>query len=145
MPVRSSTAVWKGDLAKGSGTMRLASGAYEGVYTRGSRFDNEPGTNPEELIGAAHAGCFSMFLSSILSKDGYTVNRIETTARVHLDEGPKISLIELETQADVAGIDERTFEKYARRAEKDCPVSRALSATKMELTAKLMQPEMHMA
>ncbi len=145
MPVRSSTAVWKGDLAKGNGTMRLASGAYEGSYSYGSRFENEPGTNPEELIGAAHAGCFSMYLANILSKDGYTVNRIDTTVRVHLDAGPKIDLIEIETKGDVTGVDERAFERYARKAEKECPVSRALSSVKMELTAKLMQPEMHMA
>ncbi len=138
MPIRSSTAVWKGNLAKGSGTMRLASGAYEGTFTDGSRFREEKGTNPEELIAAAHAGCFSMFLSAILSKDGYVVNAIDTTSRVHLDDGPKISLIELETQADVAGIDDQTFQKYAEQAEHGCPVSVALAAVPMQLVAKLV-------
>lgn len=138
MPVRSSSAVWNGDLVHGIGTMRLASGAYEGKFTRGSRFEEEKGTNPEELIAAAHAGCFSMFLSAILSKDGYTVNRIETTASVHLGDGPKITLIELDTHASVSGIDDADFQKYAERAKQGCPVSQALAAVEMHLSAKLL-------
>ena len=138
MPIRSSTAVWKGNLAQGSGTMRLASGAYEGAFTDGSRFREEKGSNPEELVSAAHAGCFSMFLSAILSKDGYIVNSINTTSRVHLDGSPKITLIELETQADVDGIDNSTFQKYAEQAEHGCPVSVALAAVPMQLVAKLV-------
>lgn len=139
MPVRTSSAVWTGNLARGSGVMRLGSGAYEGKYTRGSRFDEDPGTNPEELIAAAHAGCFSMFLSAILSKDGYTVNRIETHASVHLGDGPKITLIELDTLADVDGIDETAFQKYAEQAKQGCPVSMALAAVEMKLTAGLVK------
>lgn len=119
--------------------MRLASGAYDGEYTFASRFENARGTNPEELIGAAHAGCFSMFLSSLLSKDGYTVKSISTTARVHLGDGPKINLIELETEGDVSGIDEPTFRKYAETAKQGCPVSQALAAVEMHLSAKLVQ------
>jgi len=138
MPIRSSTAIWKGNLAQGSGTMRLASGAYEGTYTDGSRFREDKGTNPEELISAAHAGCFSMFLSAIISKDGYIVNRIDTTSRVHLDGSPKITLIELETQADIDGIDDQTFQKYAEQAEHGCPISVALAAVPMHLVAKLV-------
>lgn len=138
MPIRSSTAVWKGNVVKGSGSIRLGSGSFEGVFTRGSRFDNDKGTNPEELIAAAHAGCFSMALSSMISKDGFTVNHIETTARVHLDNGPLISLIELETQADVPGLDDQAFQKYAEQSEHGCPVSVALSAVPMQLTAKLV-------
>ena len=138
MPIRSSTAVWKGNLVQGSGTMRLASGAYEGTYTDGSRFREDKGSNPEELIAAAHAGCFSMFLSAIISKDGYIVNRIDTTSRVHLDGSPKITLIELETQADIDGIDDQTFQKYAEQAEHGCPISVALAAVPMHLVAKLV-------
>jgi lipoyl-dependent peroxiredoxin len=139
MPVRSSSAVWNGNLAQGSGHMHLASGAYDGEYTFASRFENARGTNPEELIGAAHAGCFSMFLSSILSKDGFTVKRISTTARVHLGDGPKIDLIELETEGEVTGIDEQTFRKYAETAKQGCPVSQALAAVEMHLSAKLVK------
>lgn len=138
MAIRSSTAVWKGNLVKGSGSMRLGSGAFEGEFTRASRFEEAHGTNPEELIGAAHAGCFSMFLSAILSKDGYTVNRIETSAKVHLGDGPKITLIELDTLGDVSGIDLETFQKYAEQAKQGCPVSQALAAVEMHLAARLV-------
>jgi lipoyl-dependent peroxiredoxin len=137
MAIRESSAVWKGNLVEGKGTMRLGSGAYEGEYTRASRFEDGPGTNPEELIGAAHAGCFSMFLSAILSKDGHVPTRISTTAKVHLGDGPKITLIELSTVGEVPGVDEKTFIKYAEEAKKGCPVSQALAAVDMKLTARL--------
>jgi len=137
MAIRASSAVWKGDLVKGKGTMRLGSGAYEGEYTRASRFEDGPGTNPEELIGAAHAGCFSMFLSAILSKAGHVPVRIETEAKVHLGDGPKITLIELSTVGEVPGIDLETFIKFAEEAKKGCPVSQALSAVPMTLKAAL--------
>lgn len=137
MAIRESSAVWTGNLVDGKGTMRLGSGAYEGEYTRASRFEDGPGTNPEELIGAAHAGCFSMFLSAILSKDGHTPTRINTTAKVHLGDGPKITLIELSTVGLVPGLDEKTFQKYAEQAKTGCPVSQALSAVDMKLTARL--------
>jgi len=96
-----------------------------------------PGTNPEELIGAAHAGCFSMFLSAILSKAGQVPVRIETEAKVHLGDGPKITLIELSTVGEVPGIDLETFIKFAEEAKKGCPVSQALSAVPMTLNAAL--------
>ena len=99
MITRVSSAAWQGTLKEGSGTMKLGSGAYEGPYTFASRFETGPGTNPEELIGAAHAGCFSMFLSALLTGAGFTPTRIATTATVHLGAGPTITLIELETQA----------------------------------------------
>jgi len=117
--------------------MRLGSGAYEGEFSRVSRFEDGPGTNPEELIGAAHAGCFSMFLAAILSKDGHEPTSINTTARVHLGAGPKITLIELSTVGVVPGIDEETFISYAEQAKKGCPVSQALAAVEMSLVARL--------
>lgn len=141
MATRESSAIWKGNLKEGEGSMRLGSGAYEGVYTYASRFEDGAGTNPEELIGAAHAGCFSMYLSLILSKAGHIPTRIATTAKVHLDEGPKITLIELSTVGEVPGIDEKTFEAFAEQAKKGCPVSQALAAVDMSLMARLAQKE----
>jgi osmotically inducible protein OsmC len=137
MAIRESSAIWEGNLTEGNGSMRLGSGAYEGAFSRASRFEDGPGTNPEELIGAAHAGCFSMYLSLILSKAGHVPMRIDTTAKVHLGEGPKITLIELSTVGDVPGIDEKTFMEFAEQARKGCPVSQALSAVDMSLKAKL--------
>jgi osmotically inducible protein OsmC len=137
MPVRESTAIWNGSLTEGKGSMRLASGAYEGEFTRASRFEEANGTNPEELIGAAIAGCFSMFLSAILSKDEHVPVRISTSAKVHLGAGPKITLIELSTVGEVPGIDEATFIDYAEKAKQGCPVSQALAAVDKTLTAKL--------
>lgn len=137
MPVRKAQAVWKGTLREGSGTMKLPNGAYEGPFTYASRFEEGKGTNPEELIGAAHAGCFSMFLSALLSKDGFTPNRIDTTATVHLEAGPTIAKIELNTVADVPGIDEAGLKRYAAEAKANCPVSKALSAVDIELNATL--------
>lgn len=137
MAIRESSAIWKGNLVDGAGTMRLGSGAYEGAYTRASRFEEGPGTNPEELIGAAHAGCFSMFLSALLSKAGHTPTRISTTAKVHIEAGPKITLIELSTVGEVPGIDEAAFVEFAEQAKKGCPVSQALAAVETKLTAKL--------
>ena len=93
MPVRKADAVWTGTLKDGAGVMKLGSGAYDGPFSYASRFEEGPGTNPEELIGAAHAGCFSMFLSALLSKDGFTPTRIDTTAKVHLEAGPTIAKI----------------------------------------------------
>jgi len=137
MAIRDSSAVWKGNLVEGKGSMRLGSGAYKGEFSRASRFEDGPGTNPEELIGAAHAGCFSMFLAAILSKDGHEPTSINTTARVHLGAGPKITLIELSTVGVVPGIDEETFISYAEQAKKGCPVSQALAAVEMSLVARL--------
>lgn len=137
MTIRESSAVWHGNLVDGKGTMRLASGAYEGVYTRASRFEEGPGTNPEELIGAAHAGCFSMYLSAILSKAGHVPTSIATSVKVHLGDGPKITLLELTTEGKVPGIDEKTFVEFAEQAKRECPVSQALSAVEMKLSAKL--------
>ena len=143
MPIRTSEAKWEGNLIKGKGKMKLGSGAFEGSYSFGSRFENAPGTNPEELIGAAHAGCFSMALSMILDKAGYKVEQIHTVAKVHIDkvgEGFKITTIELETEGKVSGIDERTFGEKAEAAKKGCPVSMALTGVDIRLRTRLVKP-----
>lgn len=137
MAVRSSSAEWKGTLKDGAGTMKLGSGAWEGPFTFSSRFESGKGTNPEELIGAANAGCFSMFLSALLTDAGFKPTRIQTTAVVHLEDGPTITLIELSTEAVVPGLKEADFLAHAEKAKKDCPISKALSGPKITLKAKL--------
>jgi osmotically inducible protein OsmC len=137
MSVSLSTAVWKGNLTEGNGTMKLGKGGYEGPFTKASRFDDGEGTNPEELIGAAHAGCYSMFLSAILSKSGFPPAEIRTSAKVHLGAGPTITLIELDTEAVVPNCDDATFQQHAEQAKAGCPVSKALSAVPMQLKATL--------
>jgi osmotically inducible protein OsmC len=139
MAVRMSSAEWKGTLKDGAGTMKLGSGAYEGPYTFASRFESGKGTNPEELLGAAHAGCFSMFLSSLLSGAGFKPTHIATTATVHLDAGPTITLIELQTRAEVPGLTEADLQKHAEAAKKGCPVSKALTGPEIRLQAILMK------
>ncbi|MCK6627103.1 MAG: OsmC family protein [Anaerolineae bacterium] len=141
MAVRSAEAVWEGNLQQGRGTFKVGSGAFEGAYTFKTRFEEEPGTNPEELIGAAHAGCFSMYLSAVLSGAGHTVKRVHTTAKVHLgrvDNAPTITKIELNTEAEVPGLDETSFMEHAEASKKGCPVSKALAATEIVLNAKLI-------
>jgi lipoyl-dependent peroxiredoxin len=140
MPARTATARWDGGLQGGNGTMRLGSGAFEGRYSFSSRFEEGAGTNPEELIGAAHAGCFSMALSAGLERAGHAPTSIETTARVHLERaesGFRISRIELSTTADVPGIDAAAFGKQAQAAKANCPVSQALAGVDIELDARL--------
>jgi osmotically inducible protein OsmC len=131
MPKRTAEARWDGSLQDGHGTMRMSSGGYEGPYSFQSRFQEGDGTNPEELIAAAHAGCFSMALSADLGRAGYTVAHVETQATVHLDvddSGAGISGIELDTRARVADIDDATFQEIAAQAKQNCPVSKALAA-----------------
>lgn len=128
MTVRNSTATWNGSLDEGSGTMKLGSGLYEGPFTFASRFESGPGTNPEELIGAAHAGCYSMFLSALLSGDGFTPTSVHTSADVHLTEGPTVSKIELTCRAEVPGLSADKFAEYATQAKDNCPISKALAA-----------------
>ncbi len=139
MAVRTSSAEWKGTLKEGAGSMKLGSGAWEGPFTFASRFESGKGTNPEELIGAAHAGCFSMFLSAVLTDAGFPPTRVRTTAVVHLDEGPRISLIELSTEAVVPRLTDEAFQKHADNAKQNCPVSKALAGPKITLTAKLVR------
>jgi lipoyl-dependent peroxiredoxin len=140
MAVRKANARWEGDLQSGNGKFAVNSGSFEGAYSFSTRFEEEPGTNPEELIGAAHAACFSMAFSAAVAKAGYTPNRVETTANVHLDKtdsGFSISKIVLDMEADIEGIDEDAFQEHAEGAKKNCPVSRALSAVNIELNARL--------
>lgn len=140
MPARIGTAAWDGTLKEGSGKMKLGSGAYEGPYSFKSRFEEGTGTNPEELIGAALAGCFSMALSANLEKAGHPAQHVSTRANVKLEmvEGkPTITAIELQNEATVPGIDEQTFQQQAEATKTGCPVSRALTATKITLNAKL--------
>jgi len=140
MAIRTSSAEWKGNLKDGAGTMKLGSGAYEGPYTFASRFESGKGTNPEELIGAAHAGCYSMFLSSLLSGAGFPPARIATTAAVHLGDGPTIALIELDTQVQAPNLTESELLKHAEAAKKGCPVSKALAGgPEIRLTVHLVK------
>ncbi|MGH9765936.1 MAG: OsmC family protein, partial [Blastocatellia bacterium] len=116
MVTRTGNAVWEGTLKEGKGSVKLGSGAYEGPYSFTSRFENGKGTNPEELIGAAHAGCFSMALANELAQAGHPAKRVSTTAKVHLEktgDGFRITSIDLNTEAEVPGIDEQTFLKQA--------------------------------
>jgi osmotically inducible protein OsmC len=141
MATRTGSAVWEGTLKQGKGTMKLGSGAFEGPYSFSSRFEEGKGTNPEELIGAAEAGCFSMALSLNLEKAGHPAKRISTTATVKLEPaggGFKITSIDLKTQADVPGIDEAKFREQAELTKKTCPVSVALAGTRINLDAKLL-------
>jgi lipoyl-dependent peroxiredoxin len=145
MPIRKAEAEWKGNLAEGSGRLKVGSGAFDGPYSFKSRFeDGNSATNPEELIGAAHAGCFTMALTAQLSLAGITPSRIHTDAKVKLEkvgEGFSITQIELETEAVIPGVDDATFQKYALDAKQNCPVSKALAGTEILLTAKLMRDE----
>ena len=141
MPIRTSSARWEGNLTEGSGTLRTGKGGYQGNYSFKSRFEEGEGTNPEELIGAAHAGCFSMAFSNGLAGAGFTPTSVETTAKVHLDKtdaGFTVTRIDLETVGDVPGIDEGTFQKLAQGAKENCPISRLLSpGAEISLTATL--------
>jgi osmotically inducible protein OsmC len=141
MPTRNAEAVWEGDLKAGKGKVKLGSGAFEGPYSFNSRFESGTGTNPEELVAAAHAGCFSMALSHGLSQAGFTPKRVHTTAKVHLeksDAGFSIPKIELLLEAEVPGITEEKFREQAETAKKNCPISKLLAAAEITLDAKLV-------
>jgi len=139
MSIRNSTATWQGTLKEGAGTMTVGPGHYEGPFTFASRFENGQGTNPEELIGAAHAGCYSMFLSALLTGNGTPPNRVTTTASVHLGEGPTITQIDLVCEADVPGVSAEKFAELAADAKAQCPISKALAAVEtVTLDAKLV-------
>jgi osmotically inducible protein OsmC len=137
MLVRTSKAVWEGGI-KGGGTMKVGDGVFEGRYTFASRFEAGKGTNPEELIGAAHAGCFSMALALGLEQAGYRPERIATTAKVTVEkkgEGFRITTIDLDTEGVIPGIDEAGFRRNAEEAKKGCPVSVALAGVEIRLAA----------
>jgi osmotically inducible protein OsmC len=140
MPTRTAHAEWSGPIDSGQGTMSFGSGAYEGPYSFESRMKNGQGTNPEELIGAAHAGCFSMALSVVLGESGHTPESIATDAKVSFEqqgEGWAITGIELTTKGRVPGMDEDAFRQAAEAAKENCPVSVALKATPITLNASL--------
>lgn len=143
MPVRQAEAVWNGKLQDGNGTMKMASGAYEGQYSFSSRFEEGAGTNPEELIAAAHAGCYSMALSGSLGRAGFDPQSISTTAKVHVNKKPEggfiINKIELITEAQVPGIEDAQFQEIAESTKAGCPVSVALGAVEeITVSAKLV-------
>ena len=140
MPTRTAQAEWKGDLPSGTGTMSFGSGAFEGQYSYKSRFEEGEGTNPEELIAAAHAGCFSMFLANVLSQAGHEPESVKSRARVSLesdDGGFSIKSSNLSTEVMVSGLGEDEFQKHAEEAKRGCPVSRALGAIDVGLEARL--------
>jgi lipoyl-dependent peroxiredoxin len=141
MAVRNGSAEWRGDLKGGTGRLTVGNGVFEGAYTYGSRFEEGEGTNPEELIAAAHAACFSMALSNILATAGHAPSSVRTQARVELraiEGAPTLARIDLETDGDVPGIDQAQFEQFADQAKRDCPVSRALGGVpEMVVTARL--------
>jgi osmotically inducible protein OsmC len=141
MATRNGSAQWKGNLKEGSGTVTVGDGVWSSDYSFASRFEEGEGTNPEELIAAAHAGCFTMALSAQLAEAGHAPNSVKTTARVQIrnvDGLPTIDEIKLETEGEVPGIDQATFEENAEGARSGCAVSRALAGvSKIEVSAKL--------
>jgi osmotically inducible protein OsmC len=140
MPTRSADATWEGNLPDGEGIMRMESGSYEGAYSYRSRFEEGDGTNPEELIAAAHAGCFSMALSNLLAEAGHEPESVDTTADVTLrmlEDGPAITKVHLTTTAHVPGLDDDAFQEHAAAAKDGCPVSKALAGTEITLDATL--------
>ncbi len=138
MATRQATAKWTGTLKEGNGVMKY--GQFEGPFTFVSRFEEGKGTNPEELVGAAHAGCYSMFLAALMSGDGLKPTSVQTTASVHLgdDNGPKITSIDLVCEAVVSGVDAEKFAEYAQTAKQKCPISRLFAGTEINLSAKLV-------
>ena len=142
MPERTANAEWRGGLRDGNGRVRTESGVLDAPYSFRTRFEQEKGTNPEELIAAAHAGCFSMALSAGLEKAGFKPQSVQTTARATFEkagEGFAITRIDLDTRAVVPGIDENTFNEHAEKAKANCPVSKALASVPITLVAALAQ------
>jgi len=139
MSKRTAKAKWEGTLMKGAGTMNFSD--YDGPFTFASRFEDGKGTNPEELIGAAHAGCYSMFLSALISEENLTPESVSTTATVHLDKddtGPVISTIELDCEVKCDGLSQEKFNEFAAASKEKCPISRLVAAAEIKLDAKLV-------
>ncbi|WP_205695589.1 OsmC family protein [Conexibacter sp. SYSU D00693] len=140
-PPRSGSAVWRGDLQQGDGELTVGDGVFSGPYTFKSRFEDGDGTNPEELIAAAHASCFAMAFSNVLAEAGTPADEVKASARVQLrilDDGPAITKIALQVEGKVPGIDEATFLQHAEAAKAGCPVSKALAGVQeITLDAKL--------
>lgn len=144
MTTRTAKATWNGTLKEGKGTMALGSGAFDGAFSFDTRMGDAAGTNPEELIGAALAGCFTMALNAGLEKEGFPANGVKTDAKVHFgkdDKGFAISQIDLECEADVPNIGEAKFNEIAESTKTGCPVSRALTGTKIVLDARLIKSQ----
>ncbi len=142
MAIRKAEAVWNGGILDGQGRVSLGSGAFEGPFSFKSRFEDGKGTNPEELIAAAHAGCFSMALTAMLGRAGHAPKRVATSAQVHLEksgDGFVIPRIDLRTEAQVPGIDAAAFGKIAEEAKRICPVSKVLAGAEITLEARLLQ------
>ena len=140
MPVRTSTATWRGSLKQGDGSVALGSGAFEGPYSFPSRFEEGSGSNPEELIGAALASCYAMFLANLLATAGSVPTQVHTEAHVHLghdDSGPAVTKIVLVCRAEVPGVSDEVFAEHAQAAKAGCPISKALAAVPIELDASL--------
>ncbi|HKG80984.1 MAG TPA: OsmC family protein [Pyrinomonadaceae bacterium] len=141
MPTRTAEAEWKGNLAEGSGRLKVGSGAFDGPYSFKSRFEEgQSATNAEELLGAAHAGCFTMALTAQLSRERLVPTHIHTDAKVKLEkvgEAFTITQIDLDTEAEIPGVDDATFQKFANDAKQNCPLSKALAGTEIHLTARL--------
>lgn len=141
MPTRTASAQWTGTLKEGNGSINSTTGAVSGQYSVGSRFEEGTGTNPEELLAAAHAACFSMAFTANLEKAGFNPEKIVTTDNVHiekLEEGWKITLIEIQTEATVSGIENDKFQEIALETKAGCPVSKALASVTFELDAKMV-------
>ena len=138
MKTRQAASHWSGTLKDGKGVMKY--GKFEGPFTFASRFEDGEGTNPEELAGAAHSGCYSMFLAALISGQGMTPTSIKTTASVHIgeDNGPKIINIDLDCEAVVPGLDAEKFAELAQSAKEKCPISRLFAGTEIKLSAKLV-------
>lgn len=142
MAIRKANAVWNGGLQDGNGTVKLGSGAFEGRYSFASRFEEGTGTNPEELLGAAHAGCFAMQVAAALGRAGFAPKRVASEARVQMlkgEAGFAITRIELDCEAEVPGLDAATFAQHAEAAKANCIISKALSPDiEVVLTARLV-------
>jgi lipoyl-dependent peroxiredoxin len=142
MADRKATAEWTGSLMEGQGRMTLGSGAFDGAFSFATRMGDEPGTNPEELIAASLAGCYSMALNAALEKQGTPATRVNSVATVHFgkdDNGFAIRGIDLETKAEVPDIEEGAFQEVAETTKKTCPISKALAAVPIDLTAELVK------
>jgi osmotically inducible protein OsmC len=139
MPVRKASAVWEGDLIKGKGTMRF--GSFEGPYSFTSRFEEGKGTNPEELIGGAFAGCYAMALSHELAQKGYKPEKVDATAEVHLNkvgDGFAIESIDLSVTGKITGVPEKEFKEVANATSQNCPVAKVLAGAKISIQAILV-------
>ena len=140
MSVRTAKSQWNGTLKDGEGTMNFSN--YSGPFTFKSRFEEGTGTNPEELVGAAHSGCYSMFLAALISGEGLAPESVETTSKVHLgkdEKGPVITTIELECQVKCEGLSQEKFEELAAAAKEGCPISRLVAAADIKLSATLVR------